>query len=132
MQREEAVAESTHPSSPSSDKSMQTLISELWDLIVRYAKQETLDPLKTLFRFVAWGLAGSACLALGTTLISIGILRLVQQELAPHLTGNWSWVPYLILVAFAGVVIGLLVRAIGGEKRRALRERIRLEQGGRG
>jgi len=110
---------------------MQTLVSELWDLIVRYAKQETVEPLKGLLRFVGWGLAGSVCLALGATLTGLGILRLVQQELAPHLSGNWSWVPYLVLVVFAGVVIGGLIRAIGAEKRRATRERITLEQGRR-
>jgi hypothetical protein len=110
----------------SSDKNMQTLVSELWELVVAYAKQETVDPLKTLGRFLGFGVAGSVLLALGGVLISIGIVRLLQQEAAPHLVGHWSWVPYAAAGAFATLGIGLSVRAIGTDRRRVEREQAHL------
>ena len=109
-----------------SDKSLQELISEVWDLVVRYAKQETVDPLKGLIRFLGWGVAGSIFLAAGTVLLGIGIIRVLEQELAPHLAGNWSWVPYGGAALFGLLVMGLLVRAITTEKRRVDRERLAL------
>jgi len=83
---------------------------ELIDLIVTYAKQQTIDPLKQLGRWVAWGLLGSVCYGLGLFLIALGLLRGVQSEAGKHLAGDWSWVPYFIVVVFLGAVIGLMVR----------------------
>jgi hypothetical protein len=109
------------------DKSLPALASELVDLVIRYAKQETLDPLKSLARFLGWGVAGSICLGTGLVLLSLALLRALQQELAPHLSGNLSWIPYLALVAVAIGVIAVLIRAIGAERRRTDRERVRLQ-----
>ena len=121
-----------NPTKPSrdSDKSLTTLVSELWALVLRYAKQETLDPLKTLGRYLAAGLAGSLALSIGLVLLSLALLRALQRETRPHLEGNWSWVPYLIVVAVAVVLLGLLARAIGAEKRRAERDRADLRKRG--
>ncbi|MHB8466134.1 MAG: phage holin family protein [Acidimicrobiales bacterium] len=110
-----------------SDKGLTALTAELWDLVLAYVKQETIDPLKSLVRFVGWGLAGAVCLGLGLVLLSLAGLRALQLELAPHLSGNWSWVPYLAVAAFAGVLIGILVRAIGTEKRRVDAHRTQLD-----
>lgn len=108
------------------DKNMQTLVSELWELVVAYAKQETVDPLKSLGRFIGFGVAGSLFLALGAVLLSVGILRLIQMETVPHLTGNLSWVPYGGVAVFAVLAAGLAVRAIGADRRRLERERAQL------
>jgi hypothetical protein len=113
------------PSKPT-DKNLQTLVTELWDLLVRYAKQEALDPLKTLLRFLAWGLAGSVLLALGLVLLGLAVLRALETELSPHLSGNWSWVPYSGVIVFGAVVMAILGRAIGADKRRVERERASL------
>jgi hypothetical protein len=115
------------PSNSGDSKGLSTLATELWDLVLRYAKQETLDPIKSLARFLGWGMGGAICLGTGLVLLSLALLRALQQELAPHLSGNWSWVPYLALVLVAGGLIAVLARAIGTEKRRADHERMRLQ-----
>src|SRR5580700_151816 len=104
-------------------KNAQSQVSELVDLVWRYAKQETLDPLKSLGRYLAAGLAGAVLLAIGLLLIAIAGLRVLQQQTAPHLAGNWSWVPYLAVSFVAASLVALLARAIGAEKRRVERER---------
>lgn len=119
------MAESTKPNA---DKSIQTLVSELWTLLVRYAKQETVDPLKSIGRYLVWGLAGSVLLAAGLVLLALAGLRALQQEIAPHLSGNWSWAPYLVVVAVAAILVALLARAIFADKRRVSRERMALRQ----
>lgn len=112
------------------DKALPTLVSELWALVLRYAKQETLDPLKALGRYLAAGVAGSVALGIGLVLLTLALLRALQQETAPHFAGNWSWVPYLIVAAVALVLVGLLARAIGAEKRRVDRSRADLQKRG--
>ena len=97
-------------------ESLPALISELRDLVVAYAKQETIDPLKALGRFVAFGLAGAVCISLGTFLVALGGLRALQTT--EHLEGNWSWLPYLIVVAFCLIVAGIAASRIAKAPRR--------------
>ena len=73
-------------------------------LTVDYFKQEALDPLKGLGRFLLWGLTGSLAIAVGILLVLVGILRLLQTETGTALTGDWSWVPYFA-VSFLGVAV---------------------------
>ena len=103
----------------SKDKSLPTLATELWELVVAYLKQETVEPIKGLGRFVGFGIAGSIVLTIGLVLLVLGGLRAVQVETAPHLTGSWSWVPYLIVLVAAGLFAGLAARAITSKKRKA-------------
>ena len=95
-----------------SDGSLPAEVKELAQLVVTYAKQQTLDPLKALGRWVAFGVAGALLLSLGFLLLAVGLLRALQVETGDHLAGNLSWLPYLIAVAFLGLVIGLTVRRI--------------------
>ena len=44
------------------------------------------------------GIAGSFFLAFGILLILLGVLRLLQTETGTALTGDWSWVPYAVVV----------------------------------
>jgi TRAP-type C4-dicarboxylate transport system permease small subunit len=80
---------------------------DAFQLTVDYLKQETVDPLRGLGRFLYMGIAGAFFLAFGILLILLGILRLLQTETGTALTGNWSWVPYAVVV-----VIGLGIIAI--------------------
>jgi hypothetical protein len=103
--------------SPSS-KGLPTLAVELKDLVVTYAKQETLDPIKGLGRFIAFGVAGSLLLALGLVLLVLALLRALQTELADTFDGNRSFAPYLITLVACVIVLALSARAIGAAKRR--------------
>ena len=116
--------------SESDDQDLPTLVSELWDLVVRYAKQEALDPILALKRYVGWGLAGAVLLAVGLPLLLLGVLRAIEQETSPHLTGNLSWIPYVGVMFVSGVIMYLLIRGIGAAKRRAERERAVLRKRG--
>jgi ABC-type Mn2+/Zn2+ transport system permease subunit len=90
------------------EESLPTLVSELWEMVVAYAKQETIDPIKATGRFVAVGLMSSVFFALGLTLVGVGGLRAIQAETNRHLRGNLSWLPYLA-VAFWALVVAALV-----------------------
>lgn len=100
----------------SSDKSVPALAAELWDLVRAYIKQETVEPIKGLGRRVAFGLAGSVMLSVGLVLLALGGLRALQTETGDTFDGNWSWAPYLIALAGAGLVIALVMR--GTRKRK--------------
>jgi len=97
--------------SAESSKSLATLIQELRELIVAYVKQETVEPIRNLGRFLAFGVAGSAAIGVGVSLLLLGGLRLLQTETGDAFEGNWSWVPYLTVLAAAGVVIALALAA---------------------
>ncbi|HVF32035.1 MAG TPA: hypothetical protein VM933_03260 [Acidimicrobiales bacterium] len=102
-----------------SPKGIPTLAVELKDLVVAYAKQETIEPIKGLGRFIAFGVAGSLLLAVGLVLLVLAVLRALQTELADTFDGNWSFAPYVITLVVCLVVLVLAARAIGAAKRRS-------------
>ena len=75
-------------------------------LVIAYLKQETLDPLKQLGRFVLFGVTGSLAIGVGTVLLLIAALRVLQTETGAF-HGNLSFVPYLIVAFLAMAVMGL-------------------------
>ena len=87
------------------DKGLGTHLNELLALVLAYAKQETLVPIKNLGRYVAWGTAGALLLAVGGGLLTLTAVRAVQAEAGRHLAGNLTWVPYMggALVALLGL-----------------------------
>jgi Putative Actinobacterial Holin-X, holin superfamily III len=86
----------------------QQTIRELKELVIAYAKQETIDDLKGLGRWVAFGILGALLLGVGVMFVAIGALRALQgDERGPHFTGNWSWAPYAIVVVGAFAFAGL-------------------------
>ncbi|MBO0691619.1 MAG: hypothetical protein J2P58_01870 [Acidimicrobiaceae bacterium] len=95
------------------DRSVRTLVNELRELVVTYVKQETVDPLQRLGRYVLWGLIGSIFLAIGVVLLVLAAVRVLQAETRPHLTGSLTWVPYVGGLLLAAVVIGLTASRIG-------------------
>jgi tetrahydromethanopterin S-methyltransferase subunit C len=97
-----------------SEKSLPTLASELWDLVRAYAKQETVEPLKGILRFVGFGLAGGVSLSIGLVLLALAGLRGLQT--IDTFDENLSWVPYGIVVLVAMLIVGLLVSRTGKRK----------------
>lgn len=91
------------------DRSFGGLLDEFVSLVVAYAKQETLDPIKSLGRFVAFGIVGALLLALGGGLLALAAIRAIQAETGRHLTGSLTWAPYLGGVVVAGVGAGWAV-----------------------
>lgn len=89
------------PSSPAPRRNVPIpqLVGELRELVVTYVKQETLVPLKSLGRWIGFGIAGSLLLGFGVVFIAMAGLRALQTETGETFTGNWSWVPYLIVIA---------------------------------
>ena len=80
---------------------------DFFQLVVDYAKQETLGPLKGLARFVAFGVVGSVALTAGTVLLLLAALRALQTETGSSFTGKLSWLPYVITAAAAVAVMAL-------------------------
>ena len=72
-------------------------------MIRDYVKQETLDPLRGVGRWLAWGIIGAVALIFGAVVGLIGLLRLLQAEIFSQLNG-FTWIPYLIVVV-AGVAM---------------------------
>ena len=105
------------------NKSMTAVAGELWQLVVAYLKQETIEPLKGLIRFIAVGAGAMFCLGIGSVLLLLALLRVLQTETGSAFDGNWSVLPYVIALAGAGLIAMLAVRAIGAEKRRSERTR---------
>ncbi|MGH8990676.1 MAG: phage holin family protein [Acidimicrobiia bacterium] len=79
---------------------------ELVDLVVSYAKQETIEPLKRLGKSVAFGVLGAVLVGTGTLFLALSALRALQTEIDTF-DDNWSWVPYLIVAALVGVIAGV-------------------------
>lgn len=76
-------------------------------LVIDYVKQETLQPLKGLGRFLLFGIAGSIFLCGGLVLLLIALLRGLQGTTGTTFAGNWSWAPYLIVAFGALLFMGL-------------------------
>jgi hypothetical protein len=87
-------------------KSLPALLSELRELVVAYARQETVEPFKQLGRYIGFGAAGSLLVGIGCIFVGVGVLRALQTETGTRFDGGWSWFPYV--VAF------LVLAAIGG------------------
>lgn len=89
---------------------------DLWQLVVAYVKQETVEPVRGVGRFLAFGLAGSALLGLGFVVVFLGLLRLLQDETGDTFQGHLKFVPYLITLAASGAVAGAALKARGRKK----------------
>jgi hypothetical protein len=106
---------------PASGAPLPQLVLELRDLVVTYVKQETVVPLRQLGRYAGFGIGGALLLGLGVVLLGVGALRALQTETGDTFTGDWSWVPYLIMVVALLLGAGLVwaLRGAARAERRA-------------
>ncbi len=93
---------------PEPRKPQKQGLGELFDLVKDYARQETLDPLKGAGRWLGFGVLGSVLLMIGGISLTLATLRFLQEETGTALTGNLSWLPYLITLGVVSVAIGAL------------------------
>ena len=94
------------------EKSPQDQVRELKDLVLDYAKQETVEPIKQLGAYIGWALAGAALLGIGIVFLAIGLLRFLQTSMPEALdgTGKSSWFPYFATIAALGIVAFVIVK----------------------
>jgi len=101
-------------------KRIPQVATELWDMSLSYAKQETVEPLKGLGRFLGYGVGGSLVLAIGTILLGLSALRALQTQTGSTFTGSLSWIPYVIVVLLVALIGGLVVWRIVKQRGRDL------------
>src|ERR1700722_10979618 len=101
--------------------SVQRDLDEIKALALRYIKEETIQPIKEMGRFVLWGAIGSLFVGFGYFFLLFGALRFLQEQFKV-LDGTYSWIPYLIVVVLAARVLGLtLWRIVSGTAKRRLK-----------
>lgn len=105
------MSRSAKTSSSSPQRAESASVSEVYDLVKGYAKQETLAPLRGAGRWLALGTAGALFLGLGFSFVLLGLLRLLQTETSAF-DGAWSWVPYLIVLVVTLIVAVLSLSRI--------------------
>ncbi len=91
-------------------------------MLVDYAKQETVEPLKSLGKYLGLGIAGAVSLFLGFFFLVLGVLRLVQEEGPDGATGgSWgSLLPYGAAIVTLLVLLGLLAVLLNRAKNRVM------------
>ena len=92
---------------PTEPKSIPQVMTELKELTISYAKQETVDPVKDLGRFLKFGVPGTLLLAFGVGMVALSLLRFLQTETGTAFTGSLTWIPYLLTFVFLSIVAGL-------------------------
>lgn len=88
-------------------------LADTLQMVKAYARQETVDPLKSAGRWIGFGLAGAICIGLATALLTLGLVRLVQFEWPGTFGGRWtSLLPYLFGFVLCAIVAGLALMRI--------------------
>lgn len=82
-------------------------VSDLFDSVSTYARQETIEPLKGAARWVAFGTFAAIMLGLAMVFGALGVLRASQDLLEEPLSGGWSFVHYIISSVFLAVLVWL-------------------------
>jgi hypothetical protein len=94
---------------PPEPKGPGAQVNEFKDMVLAYARQETVDPLKTLGRHLGFGIGGAVLIGAGWIFGLLALLRGLQEidffnDPGEVGGGTWGWLPYLIVVV-AGVVV---------------------------
>ena len=88
-------------------------------MVVTYFRQQTLVPMQKLGRYIGFGVLGSLLLGFGVLFLAMSGLRAIQDETGDTFSGDWSWVPYVIMFAvllFGAVLVWLARMARGDEE----------------
>jgi hypothetical protein len=102
---------------------IQRDLDEARDAASDYVREQTVEPVRQLGRYLKFGCLGSIFLSIGGVLVLVGLLRLLQTS-SSVFTGHLSWLPYLIIVVLASVALGFTIRGVlgGVAKRRVVGE----------
>jgi len=87
-------------------------IQEVVDSVKQYALQETVGPIKNAGRWLGFGVAAAFALGIGLSIVLLGVLRLIQTEWDRVARGSLSWIPYLITLIVAGIIMWITVSRI--------------------
>lgn len=85
---------------------------DFYDLVKEYARQELLEPLRPIPRWIAFGVLGSTLLMIAGIPLTIATLRVLQEETGTAFAGNLSWAPHGITLCGSIVIVAALVRQI--------------------
>lgn len=108
------------PSSPKRPPPLPQLVTELRDMVVQYFREQTLVPIQKLGRYIGFGVLGSLLLGFGVVFLGTAGLRALQTETGDTFSGDWSWVPYLIM--FVVLLFGAALVWLARTARRAEKE----------
>lgn len=101
-----------------SDNPQQT-IRELKDLVVAYVKQEMLDPLKGMGRYLGFGVAAAVLLGTGIFFLAMSLLRALQTQTGDAFADWRSFLPYVIVVVVLIVLAALFWMAASRKRDKA-------------
>jgi hypothetical protein len=96
-------------------KSIPEIATELWGLTKDYARQETVEPIKGIGRYLGYGALGALLLGIGVILLMLAGLRALQTETGDALDGNLSWLPYFIVLVVASALVFWAVTRISNK-----------------
>jgi hypothetical protein len=92
---------------------------DLVRMVTDYAKQQTVEPLKHLGKWAAFGIGGGVMLIIGAFLSGLGVLRLFQkmsfltkEESGITVDTTWTFLPYLFTCGLLAIVVSLCVYAM--------------------
>jgi cytochrome c biogenesis protein CcdA len=82
-------------------------VVDLFDSVKRYARQETLEPIKGAIRWVGVGSVAALSLGLALVFSALGILRLSQDLGGTVLDGSWSFLHYFITLSIVAILVAV-------------------------
>jgi hypothetical protein len=107
----------TRGSAAQTAKGPAAQVIDFKNLVISYAKQETVDPLKTLGQYLGYGISGAILIGTGLFFGLLALLRGLQDitffnNPAEPEGGTWSWMPYFIVMIVGLVIAGLFLRTL--------------------
>lgn len=97
--------------SNSKASSKKTSATEVFENFFKYAKRETLKPIKGAGRWISFGLIAALSLSVGIVLGALGVLRFAQAAIFADST-RWSWINYLVALVVCAAVLFVSVSKI--------------------
>ncbi len=96
-------------------------IQDIQETLIAYAKQETVQPLKTLGRYLGFGVAGSLFVFLGFFFVMLATLRLLQS-LDVFAGSSWASLgPYGIAIAVLVLAMLIIYSALSRARKKVFK-----------